>query len=117
MNSGGLRTVVKELNFHLNLYEEINSFILSTDREEEDRIFLVRLAKRNPWLYSRHWISKLERVVKLNNINIIHIHGVWMYPQYMSAKFAIKQSIPFILTPHGMYEPWLWTKGRLKKKI
>jgi glycosyltransferase involved in cell wall biosynthesis len=40
-----------------------------------------------------------------------------MYPQYKAAKFCIKNKISFILSCHGMYEPWLWKKGALKKKF
>ena len=39
--------------------------------------------------------------------DLIHLHGVWMYPQYIGAKSAIKYKKPFILSPHGMLEPWL----------
>lgn len=39
--------------------------------------------------------------------DLIHLHGVWVYPQYIGAKLAIKYDKPFILSPHGMLEPWL----------
>ena len=40
-----------------------------------------------------------------------------MFPQFIAAKFCSDNKIPFVLTTHGMYEPWLWEKGTLKKKI
>ena len=114
VHSGGIRTVVKELNQKLN-QANIDSYILSSKKEKDDEIFLVETGK--PWLYSKQWAEELNEIYIKNNIDIIHIHGVWMYPQYIAAKFAIQHQIPFLLTPHGMYEPFLWNKSKLKKKI
>ncbi|WMI66627.1 glycosyltransferase [Aestuariibaculum sp. YM273] len=115
IHSGGLRTVVQELNGRLNNVEGVESFVISSRKESEDDIFLVETNK--PWLFSKDWEKLFNSIKKDRGIDVIHIHGVWMFPQYCAAKFAIKNKIPFILTPHGMYEPWLWEKGRLKKKI
>jgi glycosyltransferase involved in cell wall biosynthesis len=117
LHSGGLRTVVKELNEHLNDYEDVNSYIVSSKKEEEDDVCVVSSSQDKPWLYSKDWKHILEKFIIEKNIELIHIHGVWMFPQHIAAKLAVKNKIPFILTPHGMYEPWLWTKGTLKKKL
>jgi len=115
IESGGLRTVIKNLDFKLH-QKGLNSYILSTDKEKEDTIFLVK-AKNKPWMYANEWNKKLEEIVSSKKINIIHIHGVWLYPHFIAAKFALKNKIPFVLSVHGMYEPWLWSKGTLKKKL
>jgi glycosyltransferase involved in cell wall biosynthesis len=109
--------VVKELNEHLNDYEGVNSYIVSSKKEEEDEVYVVSSSQGKSWLYSKDWKRVLEFFLIEKNIEIIHIHGVWMFPQHIAARLAVKNKIPFILTPHGMYEPWLWTKGTLKKKL
>ncbi|MFK8059281.1 MAG: glycosyltransferase [Polaribacter sp.] len=113
LHSGGLRTVINDLNKYLN--QNFSSHILSSNSEKEDNIFTVKTQK--PWLYSKLWEIKLTELYKKHNYNIFHIHGVWMYPQYKSAKFCIENNIPFIISTHGMYEPWLWKQGYFKKKI
>ncbi len=113
LSSGGLRTVVKDLNEKLNNYG-FKSYIISSDKENEEEVFIVR--SENKWNYSARWKREIISRIKELNIDIIHIHGVWMYPQFIASKIALKMDIPFILTPHGMYEPWLWKKGALKKK-
>lgn len=115
LKSGGIRTVVKNLNNELSTINHA-SFIVSAVKEKEDEIFVVD-CKKNKWLFSKKWKKKLQEIHKEKQIDCIHIHGVWMFPQYIAAKFSIQNNIPFILSPHGMYEPWLWTKGTLKKKI
>jgi glycosyltransferase involved in cell wall biosynthesis len=117
IHSGGIRTVVKELNKRLNDIG-FKSYILSSSKEEEDiEDINVVECDQNPWLYSKQWEVAINEIYKEKKIDILHIHGVWLYPQYMAAKFAEKNKIPFILTPHGMYEPWIWKNGSLKKKM
>jgi glycosyltransferase involved in cell wall biosynthesis len=115
IESGGLRTVIKDLNKYLNKADDFQSFILSSKKEALDNVFIVETTK--PWLYSKEWVNKLKDIYEQHRFDICHIHGVWLYPQYISAKFCIKNKIPFILSCHGMYEPWLWEKGSFKKKF
>lgn len=114
LSSGGLRTVVKKLNEKL-LENGLNSKIVSTRSEVEDDIILVN-GGSTPWRYSSNLIKELDQLNNNNKIDLLHIHGVWMYPQYATAKYALKNNIPYIITCHGMLEPWLWTKGKFKKE-
>lgn len=114
LESGGLRTVINNLNTYLNETEH-SSYILSSKKEEIDSIFVQET--NMPWLYSKDWIIQIKNLQKKFNFDIFHIHGVWTYPQYISAKFCEKNRIPFIVSVHGMYEPWLWEKGVVKKKV
>ncbi|MFY7670605.1 glycosyltransferase [Tenacibaculum sp. MEBiC06402] len=114
IKSGGLRTVVLNLDFFLK-QNGFESYILSSDKEKGDNIFTV--SSNNGWLYSKEWKHKIKEIVDAYNINVIHVHGVWLYPQLIGAKFAVKNNIPLVLSCHGMYQPWLWKKGTLKKKI
>tara|TARA_B100001093_G_C26857935_1_gene1028376 strand:- start:2815 stop:3891 length:1077 start_codon:yes stop_codon:yes gene_type:complete len=113
--SGGLRTVVKNLNESLNK-NGIESFIISAGIDQEDQIY-KRVDTDNPWCYSKQWEASIAAIFKRVKIDIIHIHGVWMFPQYLAAKYAIKNKVPFVVTPHGMYEPWLWAQSKFKKKV
>ena len=116
-NSGGLRTVINDLSKRLNSLQHVNSYILSSRQEKGDDIELVENSQSRPWLYSSLWHKKLKYLTHVKKIDVIHIHGVWMYPQFASARYALKNNIPFIISTHGMYEPWLWKKGYLKKTI
>lgn len=114
LESGGLRTVISNLNTYLNQTEH-SSYILSSKKEETDSIFVQET--NMPWLYSKNWIIQIKNLHKKFNFDVFHIHGVWTYPQYISAKFCVENKIPFIVSVHGMYEPWLWEKGTIKKKV
>lgn len=113
--SGGLRTVVKDLHTKLK-NEGVSSIILTTRKENDDDVIIVE-GENIPWRFSKDLNSNLNTLQAQKNIDILHIHGVWMYPQYAAAKFAYNNNIPFLISCHGMYEPWLWLNGSFKKKV
>jgi glycosyltransferase involved in cell wall biosynthesis len=53
--------------------------------------------------------------------DIVHLHGVWMWPQWAAAREAHRKGVPFILTTHGMLERWTFERQswphRLKKTL
>lgn len=54
----------------------------------------------------------MDQVLKnTRNIDLLHIHEIWSYPQYIAAKIAKQKSIPYIITPHGNLDLW-----KLRKK-
>jgi glycosyltransferase involved in cell wall biosynthesis len=114
-SGGGIRTVVKNLSEELKK-NSYNSYIITSKKEKEDNVYLVESSDK-PWLYSKDWKNKIQTISNQKHIDCIHIHGTWMYPQFIAAKYSSENNIPFILSPHGMYEPWLWEKGTLKKKL
>lgn len=114
VKSGGLRTVIKNLDFYLKELGHC-SFIIASDKEKSDDIFVVK--PTNTWLYSKKWKVKISEIIDEHKIELIHIHGAWLYPQYIGTKIANQKNIPVVLSLHGMFQPWLWKKGTLKKKL
>lgn len=46
-----------------------------------------------------------------------HIHGIWSAPQYFAARAAHAAGTPFVVTAHGMLDPWLWDEQNWKKLL
>lgn len=68
------------------------------------------------WRFPRGLVSFLSRGNREDRI--LHLHGVWMAPQWLAARAAGRLGLPAMLTPHNMLAPWLWRHGlvrRLKK--
>jgi glycosyltransferase involved in cell wall biosynthesis len=66
--------------------------------------FLARGARR-----------RLEPIV--SQFDILHLHGVWDPLTYAMGSLAAAQKKPFVLTPHGMLDPWALTQKKWKKRI
>ncbi len=48
--------------------------------------------------------------------SLIHQHGLWMYHSLAIFKWAKKNRIPKIVSPHGMLETWCWEHKSWKKR-
>ena len=54
---------------------------------------------------------------KLPDFDLIHVHGLWRYPQWVATRLAQRLNIPYIVSPHGMCEPFEMARKGWKKKI
>lgn len=57
-----------------------------------------------------------EELLKID-CDVFHGNGLWQMPVHCMSKTALKRKIPYIISPHGMLEPWSLNQSRLKKKI
>ncbi len=71
------------------------------------------------WRYSPGAAQELGRVIA--GVDVVHLHGLWMWPQWSAARQAARLRKPFVITSHGMLQPWMWQRQswphRLKKYL
>ncbi len=58
----------------------------------------------------------LERALDAAQPQIVHVHGLWMYPSVASLRWA-KRVSPYVISPHGMLDPWAVKNSRWKKRL
>jgi len=49
--------------------------------------------------------------------DILHQHGIWMYPSRAATLWARQTGKPHLISPHGMLDPWITARGRWKKAL
>jgi glycosyltransferase involved in cell wall biosynthesis len=49
--------------------------------------------------------------------DVVHVHALWEEVQHRAAVTAYRQATPYIVTPHGMLDPWSLAQSRWKKKL
>lgn len=52
-----------------------------------------------------------------NRFDVIHAHGIWGGASVLASQWATRNDTPFIVTPHGMLEPWALRNRAIKKKL
>ncbi len=71
------------------------------------------------WRFSAGASKELGRLIE--GTDIVHVHGLWMWPQWAAARLAARLGKPLVVTSHGMLQPWMWARQswphRLKKTI
>ncbi len=121
--AGGIPKVVKELIKYVD-NDQIRMKVLYAKGWSSD----ARACASPPSFIGKSWswnpsLSKniRELVTDSSGITGVHIHGIWSGPQLLGGKIARELNLPFIMSSHGMLEPWLWMqqgfKIRLKKSL
>ena len=63
------------------------------------------------------WAPGLNAVLTAADVDLLHLHGIWMYPSRAGARWAAATRRPYIVSPHGMLDPWITARGRWKKAL
>ena len=48
--------------------------------------------------------------------DVVHFHGLWQVDQTWMSFQCRRLGIPYVVSPHGMLEPWAWHHKRWKKQ-
>jgi len=49
--------------------------------------------------------------------DILHTHGLWMYPSVASVRWAKLTNRPYVVSTHGMLDPWAVSHSYWKKRL
>lgn len=47
----------------------------------------------------------------------LHLHGIWQYTTHAGTRWAKRTGRPFVISFHGMVDPWITGRGRAKKAL
>ncbi len=70
---------------------------------------------RAPWLVHRELKSSYATL--LRSMDGVHVHGLWEESTAVSCRLARKLGKPYVLSAHGMLEPWALATKRFKKRL
>ena len=68
-----------------------------------------------PLMWHRRIRPTLER--QIPGADVVHIHTVWEQIQHSAAKICRRCRRPYVITPHGMLDPWSLRKSTLRKRL
>jgi len=49
--------------------------------------------------------------------DLAHTHGLWMYPSLAVRRWSRSSGRPYLVSPHGMLDPWAVRNARWKKRL
>ena len=65
------------------------------------------------WRFAPSYASTCEAIIKQESVSGVHIHGIWMHPQFAAARAAQRLGVPTVLTNHGAIQWALRQPGLL----
>ena len=70
-----------------------------------------------PYVVAWRFAQAIKR--NLAQFDLVHIHGLYRFPQAVTAYYARKYRIPYVITPHGSLDPFLFhqKRHRISKRI
>lgn len=59
----------------------------------------------------------LAGLLEAARLDCLHLHGIWMYPSRAATLWRRRTGQPYLVSPHGMLDPWITARGRWKKAL
>jgi poly(glycerol-phosphate) alpha-glucosyltransferase len=59
----------------------------------------------------------LSRALDTADPDVVHAAGLWMYPSIVSRRRHRRSGRPYLISPHGMLDPWALRNAAWKKRI
>lgn len=96
---------------------EVAIFSLDTgeplDRAGSCGIHLARPSGPGSFGYS----TGLVPAMLAADLDVLHVHGLWMYMSVAAMRWSARTGRPYVVSPHGMLDPWAVRNSAWKKRI
>jgi glycosyltransferase involved in cell wall biosynthesis len=78
----------------------------------------IRIFRARP-PYRLAFSPELHRAVgsTVGSFDVVHIHSLFLFPQWSAFHHARAAGIPFVVSPRGSLDPYLRRRGRIRKAI
>lgn len=63
------------------------------------------------------YAPKMLPAMEAARLDLLHIHGAWMYPSLASYRWAQHCGRPYLVSAHGMLDSWALQNSKWKKKV
>lgn len=100
---------------HVPLVFALEDEFSSRDRARFGDAAVQTLPVRGPARFG--YAPGLIGALQSADLDLLHLHGIWMYPSLAGARWAEATQRPYIISPHGMLDPWITGRGRVKKAV
>ena len=111
---GGVARYIEQLSKELGKILDLTIATIKSPQKEVE-IINAKLVYLPSNLFS--FYREAKNLLSSLRPDIVHINGIWMLQPYFVQHIAQSLNIPVIITPHGMLEPWILSRHRLKKCI
>jgi glycosyltransferase involved in cell wall biosynthesis len=119
---GGVFEAVVAQAQTLNAQEGLTPVVLGAadaftqeDKQRLDGIELLSVPSRGPAVFG--YAPGLLPLIHSANLDVLHLHGIWQYVSLCGARWAEATRRPYLISPHGMLDPWITARGRWKKAL
>jgi len=74
-----------------------------------------------PVLWPRVWKPSigLARTLRrdISTFDVVHLHSLYLFHDWIGGDLAHKSGVPYIVSPHGLLDPYIWRRSRARKRV
>ncbi len=96
----------------LNYPMGVRDVVLNQEIKQDGYSLYYFHAQFNSYVFSLDFFKAIKNNIK--KFDIVHIHGIYRFPQAITAYFCRKYGLPYIIRPHGSLSPYLFNSKRRK---
>ncbi|MCX6930311.1 MAG: glycosyltransferase [Verrucomicrobia bacterium] len=120
--AGGLFDCVRHLSQSIHSAAQAPITIMGPedDLSAQDKACWAPLNVRTHRTFGPHRFSYapgLARDLRAIGPDLVHLHGAWRYNSVAVWQWGRRTGRPYVVSPHGMIEPWSLRQSRLPKQI
>jgi glycosyltransferase involved in cell wall biosynthesis len=115
--------------------DAVHRLAMSLQTDPELRVAVFGLADRRMPMDERGWADaspvalqtrgpealgyapELPAALASGNLDLLHVHGLWMHYTYASLGWARATGRPYMISPHGMLDSWALRNSHWKKQL
>jgi len=120
--SGGVWSVVEAMAFALQTYAgcHVELFGLADAYSSQDTARFNAKDVHPELRYGPSWFGyspMLNRRLTEASVDLVHAHGLWMYPSVANLRWAIRSKKPYLVSPHNLLSEWALRRSMRKKRL
>ena len=113
---------VRQLSLAMNALPDVEVEVfgledeyVQEDLDSWDGVKTQVLRRWGPRIFG--YAPKLRSVLRSAHLDVLHVHGIWMFPSWASRRWATETRKPYVISPHGMLDPWAVKHSGWKKRL
>jgi poly(glycerol-phosphate) alpha-glucosyltransferase len=120
LGGGVFEAVVRQAAMIRDLGGDVRVFALQDAHSEADQarfggVPVINARVRGPAQFG--FAPSLVQHLLDAELDLLHLHGIWMYPSRAATLWAGRTGRPYLISPHGMLERWITARNRWKKTL
>jgi glycosyltransferase involved in cell wall biosynthesis len=118
LQGGGLGAAALQLHQALRLNGRQSNLVSTRDKSTPPTADAEEFIRRGPTklFYAPGLRRRADELAQAEEA-IFHAHGFYVYPNAVLGAAARRQDRALVCHPHGMFEPWILKRSRIKKKV
>ena len=109
-----LAAETKRSGSHVEVFSVDDRFS-GSDAPQWGDIELNVSSRRGPRAFG--YAPELGEKLEAAALDVVHTHGLWMYPSVAASRWAARDGRPLVVSPRGMLDPWAVRNAAWKKRM